>query len=548
MAKLDFCPQPESPPVGIASLIITSGAAAIVAAVIVILLTPYGSAVSPDSVSYLDIATHIRHGDGWGSSDLRLAYYGENRVLPNAAWPPMYPLLLALWGEPSPQSAVGLSWLALTFSLVLIQFLLRPLLGKWCALICALPFALAVPMLTIHAYVWSEQWFVVFSVGMMLSLQIYLINCEETAAKKVSVFTSKLAMVSATCFAVAAFYTRYVGIAFFPVPLIAYFIRNHPASHRKTVTVSYLFYGVSVLALLIYNRHVSGDSSGTFRAFSTISIMVHVHNALSAFLAFFYSAERKLIALACALVASFLLIALGRYRVNSSPNYLKKLPVDTLHASKMTLILAFLMSGSYVVTLVLMRTIFQFDDIDIRLLSGVSPFLWVGTLSVWGCLGGRSKMQYFRVFPAFVASILVFNGYMSLLDARHSLGVRGEHFFKMGINGFVYRNYNPAPEFNAARKFYLSLVGRDSVLVIGKAGIYKMLTGLNCLERNRDLSDVEIRKLGLMPQNSLMTIEPDELESLEAKLNSLSAEYNIVQFEGQIFLQLPIGIRSIVAQ
>ena len=107
--------------------IVSIVALALVAVFLIRALTPYGSATSPDSISYLDIGFNFKHGQGLVTTNLSFDATGTNSYSPQRLWPPAYPALLSvLITTPFDVERVRfLSGILLLLSGILILLILR---------------------------------------------------------------------------------------------------------------------------------------------------------------------------------------------------------------------------------------------------------------------------------------------------------------------------------------------------------------------------------------------------------------------------------------
>ena len=184
--------------------------------------TPFGAAVSPDSIFYLDIARHVHDGLGVASIDYALAHAGENRVVPNTTWPPLYPVLLGIGSAPPDvAAAASLSALLLALTLFCVQRVLMRLVAWPLATLAALPLAIITPMLTIHVYAWSEQLFTAILAALLWAAVAYLAG-DGGAARR------RWLLVSIAVLLVLAFYTRYIGLSFFVLLPVLYWLDGRP--------------------------------------------------------------------------------------------------------------------------------------------------------------------------------------------------------------------------------------------------------------------------------------------------------------------------------
>ena len=125
--------------------------------------TPWGIGTSPDSVAYIRQA--------------RILSEGGSVLGMGTQWPPLYPLILAGTAAISGDPFLGARWLhALLFCVNVALFgvlLLRTTESRWIAVGGVLLLVSARPILTVHAFAWSEPAFLLL---VMLSLALLAVH------------------------------------------------------------------------------------------------------------------------------------------------------------------------------------------------------------------------------------------------------------------------------------------------------------------------------------------------------------------------------------
>jgi hypothetical protein len=162
-------------------------------------ITARGPGVSPDSVAYLETARSLLAGNGFFAGDQ-----------PLTAYPPVYPLLLAIAGWFQHGNVLHAArWLgALLFAvnvmLLGISFFVstkHSLAAMGCGMLVVLASA---PVLRLHAMAWSEAPFIAFTLGAYLLLALYLARSRPW-----------LLLAAALCAGIAMA-TRYIGFTMLP--------------------------------------------------------------------------------------------------------------------------------------------------------------------------------------------------------------------------------------------------------------------------------------------------------------------------------------------
>ncbi|MBI5629262.1 MAG: phospholipid carrier-dependent glycosyltransferase [Elusimicrobia bacterium] len=160
-----------------------------------------GIGATPDSTYYVSAALNLKAGLGFSSSIL--PWDARAQALPLATWPPIYPILLALWPGASMEAAAR--WLNLAFVLsntwILAWIVHRQGRGLSAAALAGAAMAVSPAMFLVHDSVFSEPPFLFF-----LLLGLF---CQERI-----ILTGKLSWLLAGAAAIAAAsMTRYIGVA-----------------------------------------------------------------------------------------------------------------------------------------------------------------------------------------------------------------------------------------------------------------------------------------------------------------------------------------------
>lgn len=221
---------------------------AAVAFTAVLWMTRWGVGTSPDSVAYISTARNLWSG---------LAAAGDTALVFR---PPFYPFLLAVIGLAGLDPLVGARWLnALLFAgnvllVGLVVWRCQPQ-TPWLAPLGALLALLALPLLEIHAYAWTEPAFICLGFVGLYGLSLFLVNEQ----KRWLWFTAVL-------FALA-WLTRYAGLAFMltgGLGLLLFSGKRWP--HRVGDALVLGVIGSMPLALWV-GRNLGQGSSATGRSF-----------------------------------------------------------------------------------------------------------------------------------------------------------------------------------------------------------------------------------------------------------------------------------------
>lgn len=504
-------------------------AALIVAFALVLFLTPHGAAVSPDSIFYLDIASHIHQGAGVKSIDYALAHAGENRAVPNTTWPPLYPALLALSPvPPGVASAAVLSAVLLAITLFCVQRTLSRFLAWPFAMLAGLPVAVLVPMLTIHTFAWSEQLFIAILAALLWAVQVYLTGGPTLQLRR-------RLLVAIALLLVLAFYTRYVGVLFFALLPVLYLLDRRPRHLLPIYLGCGLFCAATALALLFYNAQVGGEVMGTARAAAHSGLVEQLRSLVSALVpCFLVPGASGSIAL-CALFA----MAAAFYLLSG-----RRTPVQQRDAVSMTALLAFGGALYYLVGIVLLRSFVAFDDIDVRLISVAVPSAWIGGVALIAAF----EQRLVRAIPAVVAAgaiaALLVSGYFTAASVREQWRTQGTPWFRLNASN-AYNNYNVPPMANQNRKFLAPHTDSGSVLVTDLPQVLRYTTGLAAFALPTEFSAAEMAKLAGFPARSYILLDSGQRSAIEAALQQRGARAPEVTVAGDtVLLHLPLTLNA----
>jgi hypothetical protein len=217
-------------------------AAALAGAALVAAGTRHGIGLSPDSATYVGAARSLQRGDG-----LLVPFDGDGpRAMTH--YPPLYPALLAVAGEPFH----GARWLAcalLAANLLVVGLALPRVCprGPWLAVFGALVALLGQPMLAVHGMAWSEPPFLLLAVlGIVLTARYV----EKPASR-----TLLLGGMAAGL----AWLTRYAGAACVAAGALAILLAGVPLRRRlRDAALFILIASTPMAAWVIRNMVVAG--------------------------------------------------------------------------------------------------------------------------------------------------------------------------------------------------------------------------------------------------------------------------------------------------
>jgi hypothetical protein len=112
----------------------------------------FGTAITPDSIRYLDVSQNVSDGFGLVENTYLL---GPEKFKPLTAWPPLYPLILSLFDSPHTAGSVEaarFSFISLPITVLLMYFLLRQITSRFISLLFSLLFLFSHPILAVFSY------------------------------------------------------------------------------------------------------------------------------------------------------------------------------------------------------------------------------------------------------------------------------------------------------------------------------------------------------------------------------------------------------------
>lgn len=423
---------------------------------LVFTLTPFGTATSPDSLSYLYAARSIVHGNGISVPDFDLASVSMEK--PMTWWPPLYSVALSpftLFNSPE-YGARFFNWLWITILALTFAALAARMVGPWLGAAAGLWLLIQGPVLTIYAYAWSETLF------LPLALIAYFFGNRYWQRQETWPLVVSALFLTATC------YTRYIGLAFLPPLMIMVW---HRGRNRRTGLLTALATGGAVvLALMpVFLRNLSqaGAISGMQRTETGSSLGENLDllgNVLSLHL--FNIPDWFLAAL---IITAMLLYFFFLHRHAAD---LRKQPIaDDSKAILPDIGWSFLWAGCYLGALAALRTWKEFDAIDTRLISPAIPFIALGALgtAVWLW---RATGQYWTILPLVLwFGLLAMHGFKIYTSARDSWQSKHSSMWTATALTsnlrYAYENFTANPDYQSISEFYRKLKLRytDPVII-----------------------------------------------------------------------------------
>jgi hypothetical protein len=319
--------------------------------------------LSPDSTNYLSLAQNLINGNGYIIS--------SDRMQPFAVWPIGYPTLIAIVSYLTGLSVFWASKVLNIFLIGLIFLLLRKYYKKDTYLI-ALLFTWG-SYIYLYFYTWSESFFI-FSL-ILFSVSVYeFIKAEKPKIQNyIFIFLSALLL----------YFSRYIGaFGFGIVGLLGIFFLVLNKNKKGLGLVVLSFLGLIIVVLNLYiNYKLTGYPTGMPRIKSPETNLELFYELIKALfyeiIIPFHSGGWKAIFVFIIQVTVFL-IGYKLYGLNNADIRLRNMFND-----KYLLEIIFIVLGLiYLVIIVLMRWLFQFDTFNFRLLSPATILVYMGVLGV----------------------------------------------------------------------------------------------------------------------------------------------------------------------
>ena len=355
----------------------------------------YGTAVTPDSIQYLDVSQNI--SDGYGI--VRNTYsLGPEKFKPLTTWPPLYPIILSVFDSSYTSGSVEaarLSFIILPITIILMYLLLKQTTSKFIALLFSVIFLFSHPILTVYSYAWSETIFI----NLILMALLASVLCIKFSSAANSP-KHKFCIIVLTVSIIFLPYCRYIGIIFFIIIPITFFLSKNRKPIIGYYIISCILYIVSIGILLARNYFYSGFWGGFKRKISSKGLNENIGDLLDAIqVQFLFSYEM----LWLSILAVFASIAIKYFvRFKSSINQERY-----LEERKNIILITACCLVSYLLALLILRSISTFDAIDTRLISPAWPFVII-ILAIIFSIGWDSRVHIVGVLLLLGSSILIF--------------------------------------------------------------------------------------------------------------------------------------------
>lgn len=338
---------------------------------------------SPDSMGYVDAAQNLAQGRGLNQSNL-MAHKPEHMqsaltLAPFITWGPLYPILIAVLhftGIPLTSAALLIPIFSFGLLLILVFLFLDSCFSRETALIALSFLLLSTPLCYISAYAWSETTGILFLFAgfwLILSRPIYIGPALGGVAFGLA-YATRFALLPAV----------FIGILFL--------LAQKPP--RRITKVMLLCFGFLIITLPIFWRNLvyTGYLLGPPRPPSSIGLFANLHSLyIVLFQQYLDQAlveSGNQIRLALSALVLLLGIAFLKKRMRTLLNLVLSRPI----------LLLGLWSFGYMTFLMVYRTRYSMDPIDLRLLSpAMVPLILIFAASV---------THAFQIGPKFACTLL----------------------------------------------------------------------------------------------------------------------------------------------
>lgn len=468
----------------------------IISFLVVTMLTPYGSATSPDSLRYLDIAMNIKNGDGALATNFALENAGRHILNEQRAWPPLYPTLLSITVSDSSDvlAVANISKILLFISAFFVFLILSPLTKWYFALISSCLFSITLPMITIYTYVWSETLFIAL-MNIAIWISINYLGLDAKYFFKKIIFLASLLIIL-----ILLAYTRYIGIVFAVLLPAVYIVSNKTKFDHIIFTVALGVYTSIVGYLLLDNYRVTGSISGIIRSPSDKTIADNLMNS--------YEVLVTILPSTLPAVISVLMFSLMFFYVT------KKLRHGRADIAKEKLInstgILILVGVVYIFAVVILRSHSLFDEIDVRLLSPGFPalFMLIIIFPLFSDINSKTGISACVLSGLLIASFPI-EGYGQLIKSPGNWRKYNNPRHSMRLNR-TYNSFTTNISTNMGKKIFSSLVSNNGVIVVDRPLNFKFRTGVNCIQKPKVIDREIFQEINALPEGSLFLVDKNE--------------------------------------
>lgn len=496
-------------------------------------LTSSGSATTPDSLWYLQAGHNLLQGHGVSVPDL--SPYGRG-LLPLTLWPPLYPIVLALFMSAQPDQALAAST-ASTVLLVVLAVLLTLGARRWLPAAWAAVYVIGVLLLPslqlVYTYAWSE------TLCMPLVLGSVLAMLQAADAERAGVQRQAAGWLLAAGLAFGlVIWTRYAGVAFGPALVLGAGLATRgaaPARRLLHATLPLAVAGLIASPLLLRNLQQSGFLSGGERG-AAAGALGRTASDLAASWNQYVFAGRPLIAL---LLVLLVLAGWHAARTRGAPPLPRAVPDDAI----------LLVWTVVYLLLILAMGQTQHIDADARMAALVVPLFALALLAHGARMVRAGADRRGWLLPAAWTVCMVLQGLPALQYHHNNWRTQGmPGFLVTAAGGDYYNNFTNNPQ---CAVFFLT---RSALLAAGANGrvffdqspmLFATLTGMDAHYAPMPLDAGNLNKLGAMAGAgaSLILTQPAQQAQLAAlygaKLGTLP-RIEVAGLRDTLILRLPL--------
>ena len=494
-------------------------------------LTPYGSATSPDSIAYLDIAANFKAGRGLSATNFSLENPEGQAVVHQRSWPPAYQLALSGFIKDfrDVKGAANLSTVLLFTTLAVIFLLLSTQLYWVIALIGSMLISLSLPIVLVYTYAWSEALFIPLLIITVYAAIGYTNGNLGTPLRRfgwmVLMLTGLILMA----------YTRYIGIAFAVLIPSVFLLSRKDKWDWIMLPSTIITYAMAVGYWLYDNYQLTGSISGTARPPSDKSL---IENGLA-------TAYALLTSLPVSLLSYLISLAITAGVVFTLTHYWHKF--DNKNHTQMwrPLLLLAISAGIYLLALVALRSHSQFDNIDVRLIAPAIPLILMLLMMTSGFAGSRKVKLLVIGITAFIVISQATRGYSLYYSAMNNLVKHGSQQRSIKVGKLIYNDITPNPSDNPDSKALHTLVDKKGVLIIQRPIIWRFITGIPTIQvpENIELSDLNL--MNALPAGSVLVLENHQFNDLQKMVAPNSVHIQARDLGDFAAIGLPINLKNL---
>ena len=495
-------------------------------------LTPYASATSPDSISYLDTAFNIKEGNGLVTTNVSFDAAGTNSQSPQRLWPPAYPALLSLFIE-SPfdvENVSVLSGILLLLSSTLIFGILRTAKIDWLvSLLISMLAILNLSMLLVYTYAWSETLFIPILLSMILVAFQYL-RCSDISVRVRITLIGLFVILS-----LALLFTRYIGLAMILLFPLIYVLSNRSRSDKVIIFSGLVVYIVLASLFLAQNHQITGSISGGKRPPSSLTLSENLQHLAEAFSTIF-PASLMGVGLGALLAGSALYSVAAAKKSWAANTSLNKLRL------KYVVILGFV-AVLYLSALVALRTNASFDQIDVRLIAPALPVTVLG-LAILPAITVK-RVAFFSVGMVSLSLIfmLAIRGWTGVTNTLVNWEKSGNPELPMR-GSVVFNNFTAGPEGRQDAAALRSLVDEKGFLFIETPLFWRFITQRESYSIPSTIDHAVIDRLNTVPQGSLIIVSAAQAREMRSILARRGLEMQVVNMGEMVGVRLPFSARG----